>query len=118
MGAFCVFGVSLTACKAEAHKKQPTKVKGRELTMVEFAAKRDELAITIFEAKKRAVKVSPEFDAPQFCESWLAVDPSHIRLAKIMARGQKIDKKGKVVVRNGVPVITWIEYNPAESDPL
>lgn len=112
MGAFCVFGISRTACKIHAEKKQPTRCKEtrREFTVEEFAERCDALAEAIFNEQTRRVKVSPEFDAPQFCKSWLAVDPAHIKLPKIMCRGAKIDKKGNIVVRNGSPVISWIEY--------
>lgn len=121
-GAFCVFGVSLTECRRVAERKTPTSEKipdaervpggpkTRELTIQQWAARRDALAAELFATTDRRKKVSPEFDAPQFCASWLAVDPAHVRLPLIMARGPKIDKKGDVVIRKGAPVETWIEY--------
>jgi hypothetical protein len=112
MGAFCIFGISKTACKLQANKQTPTKIKGVNLTMEEWAAARDELAAKLFEERKRGIKCSPEFDAPQFAASWLATDPAHIKSAKIMARGPKIDKHGAIVLRKGVPVETWVEYEP------
>jgi hypothetical protein len=110
MGAFCVFGISMTECLRMAEKKTPEVEKDKPISIEEWARRRDKLARELFDSSDKRKKVSPEFDAPQFCESWLAVDPSHIRLPKIMARGPKIDKNGDVVIRNGVPVQTWVEY--------
>ena len=52
MGAFCVFGISLTVCRAAAAKKTPTTEGSgddrRGLTPVEWAARRDALADQMF----------------------------------------------------------------------
>jgi hypothetical protein len=121
MGAFCVFGVSRGNCRLTAEKKVPTSVsdekgKNRSLSQEEWAARRDLLAARLFDEGARPVKVSPEFDAPQFCRDWLAVSPGEVRLARVMGRGPKIDKKGNPVVRGGAPVITWVEYAAAAPD--
>jgi hypothetical protein len=106
MGAFCVFGVSKGLCKHKAARKIPTfvvvdKNTKRELSPVEWAARRDAHAAKLFDEADRPVKVSPEFDAPQFCHDWLAVSPGEVKLARVMVRGPKIDKKGNPVVRGG-----------------
>lgn len=112
MGAFCVFGVSHTLCKAAATKKTPSydSKKKRNLSREEWAARRDELAEAMFAEAKRRVKISPELDAPQFCRDWLAVDREHVRDPVVMVRGPKMDKHGNVVKRNGAVVETWLEY--------
>ena len=48
MGAFCVFGISLTVCRASAAKKTSTQADGRNLTPAEWAARRDALADQMF----------------------------------------------------------------------
>lgn len=114
MGAFCVFGVSRSVCLAAAEKATPTYVlrdgKREDLTMAEWAARRDRAAAAMFETSEKPVKVSPEFDAPQFCEDWLAADPAHVRMAQIRVRGGKLDKLGNPVLRNGQQVLTWLPY--------
>lgn len=114
MGAFCVFGVSRGVCLAKAEKKQPSFEWKEELrvplSLGEWAARRDALAAELFEKGRTPVKVSPEFDAPQFCQDWLSIAPSQVRMAKIMVRGPKKDKHGNPVKRDGAPVMTWIEY--------
>ncbi|WEF34884.1 hypothetical protein [Pseudoduganella chitinolytica] len=116
MGAFCVFGVSKTLCKEKAGKKTVTSVavdgskKRRELTPAEWAEHRDELADHLFATIDKPVKVSPEFDAPQFCRDWLSVCPSEVRMPRIMVRGQKTTDDGTPIARNGKPVMTWLEY--------
>jgi hypothetical protein len=91
MGAFCVFGISRTACLAAATKRvlEFEVVDGvrHYLTLEQWAAKRDLVAEQLFQSGARAIKVSPEFDAPQFCHDWLAIDPNHVRLAGIRVRG-------------------------------
>lgn len=106
MGAFCVFGISKSVCKEKAAKKVPH----RGLTPAEWAALRDELARDLFETLEKPVKVSPEFDAPQFCNDWLSVCPSEVKMARIMVRQPKKDECGKLVLRRGQTVMTWAEY--------
>jgi hypothetical protein len=117
MGAFCVFGVSKGVCRGIANRKVAASERdsdGKELflTQAEWAARRDAHAAQLFEQSTRPVKVSPEFDAPQFCHDWLAVSPGEVKLARLMVRGPKIDKNGNAVVRGGAPVLTWVEYVP------
>lgn len=73
------------------------------------------MAAELFGTSDRRVKVSPEFDAPQFCHDWLAIDPSQVKLPKIMVRSPKVDKNGEPVLRNGAPVMTWLEYEDAHA---
>lgn len=106
MGAFCVFGVSRAACRAEAERK----VIPYERTISEWATACNEMAEKLFEESNKAVRISPEFDAPQFCEDWISVAPNEIKLAKVMVRGPKFDGGGKPIKRNGVQVMTWHEF--------
>jgi len=70
-----------------------------------------EAANKLFEVSEKQVRISPEFDAPQFCRDWIAASPGEVRLTRIMYRGDKVDKHGAVVVRDGVPVLTWLPYD-------
>jgi hypothetical protein len=114
MGAFCVYGISKGLCKATAAKKTSgwDKEEKRSLSMAEWTSRRDALAAQLFADGARRTKVSPEFDAPQFCRDWLAVSPGEVKLAMVMVRGPKVDKKGKPVMRGGAQVLTWLEYEP------
>ena len=112
MGAFCVYGISRTLCKAAAAKKTPTydhKAR-RHIGLEEWTVMRDALAEELYEQATRRVKISPELDTPHFCRDWLATDPGHVRDTVIMVRGPKIDKNGAEVKRNGATVETWLEY--------
>lgn len=114
MGAFCVFGVSRSLCRAKAEKKVPTVVgtgqDRRYVPIGEWAQNVKAMSAELFEGEQRAVKISPEFDAPQFCHDWISVSPSEVRNTKIMVRGPKTDENGKPILRNGAPVMTWHEY--------
>jgi len=72
-----------------------------------------EEADRLFEASDKVVRISPEFDAPQFCHDWMAVSPAEVRLTRVMVRGVKKDDSGKTVMRNGAPVSTWLPYSEA-----
>lgn len=112
MGAFCIYGISRSICKATANKKTSFRdsKENRDLTPGEWAARRDAVAEQLFNEATRRVRVSPELDSPHFCRDWLAADPTHVRDTVLMVRGPKRDKKGDIVVKNGVPVETWVEY--------
>ena len=116
MGAFCVFGISKTLCRSKAEKKTPTIVgigaDARHLSIEEWADAVRAEAKALFLTEKKAVKISPEFDSPHFCRDWIAVAPSEVRMACVMVRAEKLDKKGKVVTRKGVPVLVWSPYEP------
>lgn len=114
MGAFCVFGVSRAACKLLAEKKTPTHEgegkNRRELTMAEWVERRDRLAQQLFEQTEKPQRISPEFDAPQFCADWISVAPAQLKLATIMVRGPKVDGGGNPVKRKGVQVMAWTAF--------
>lgn len=110
MGAFCVFGISRTVCKATAARTTPTREGKESVPIDEWARRRDALAEELFAEATRRVKISPELDAPQFCRDWLATDPGNARDTVLMVRGPKVDKHGNLVKRNGVQVETWLEY--------
>jgi hypothetical protein len=71
----------------------------------------------LFEVTERQVRISPEFDAPQFCRDWIAAAPGEVKLTRLMCRGEKVDKHGAVVVRDGVPVLTWLPYDETAAWP-
>jgi hypothetical protein len=113
MGAFCVYGISKTLCKAQADKKTREghwKELNRHPTIAEWAAKRDATAAQLFAELDKRVKISPEFDAPQFARDWIKTNPSEVKLALVMARAEKTDKNGERILRQGAPVMTWVEY--------
>jgi len=105
MGAFCVFGVSRQVCRrqAEASVKTVDKEAGRHLSVTEWGERVRAEGDRVFEEAQRQVRISPEFDAPQFCYDWLAVSPSEVRLARVMVRGPKTDENGKPMMRKGAP---------------
>lgn len=107
MGAFCIFGISRTVCKAAASRKVPTH---NGMTLEDWTAKRDKLAEQMYVDGTQRVKISPELDAPHFCRDWLLTDPDHVRDTVIMVRGPKRDKNGDVIKKNGAVVETWLEY--------
>jgi hypothetical protein len=113
MGAFCVYGASKSLCRARIEKKLSSSYDEdlkRAPTVAEWAAKRDKLTEAAFVAQEKREKISPEFDAPQFCKDWIAADPSHIRMPLIMVRAEKTDKHGERILKAGAPVMTWVEY--------
>jgi len=110
MGAFCVYGISLTVCRAAAAKKTSTQDGSRNLTPSEWATRRDALAAQMFNQGGRRVKISPELDTPHFCIDWIAADPGHVRDTVLMVRGPKRDKNGNPVIKNGAPAETWLPY--------
>lgn len=127
MTAFCVFGISKSLCKKAAEKKQETfeyvdgegkfagkRVK-RSYSIEEWAAKRDELAAALFAETERRTQISPKFDTPQFAQHWIDAAPTEVRECVIMARGEKVDKHGGPIIKGGVPVMTWVEYDPTKA---
>ncbi len=116
MGGFCVFGISRSVCKRLAEKVTPTEVGETEglrcLSIEEWGGRVRAAADLMFATTRKRVRISPEFDAPHFCRDWIAVAPTEVAHTKIMCRGEKTDKNGKVIVRRGMPVMTWVEYDP------
>lgn len=127
MTGFCVFGISKSLCKKLADKKQETfeyvdgqgalagKPVRRSFSIQEWAIKRDELAALMFAESVRRVQISPNFDAPQFARDWIESARFEVRDCIIMARGEKVDKHGGPIIKGGVPVMTWIEYDPSKA---
>lgn len=110
MTSFCVYGISKSRCKQHAEKK----VSHIGMTVSEWGEEVRKKAAEIFESQDKSEQISPEFDAPQFCRDWIAAQPSEIRNATIMHRGPKIDKHGGTVMKKGMPVMTWIEYDESK----
>lgn len=121
MGAFCVFGVSRSHCRKQAEKNiltftieqlpYPPHTRRRELTISEWAGLVQAESARLFDESEKQVRISPELDAPQFCRDWVAAQPGETKLTKIMCRGDKIDKHGAVVLRDGAPAQTWLNYD-------
>ncbi|MES2323255.1 MAG: hypothetical protein V4633_13405 [Pseudomonadota bacterium] len=118
MGAFCVFGVSRQLCRKAAEKSVPTAApvepgqRRHELTAAEWGALVAVETARLFAESEKQVRISPELDAPQFCRDWIAASPGEVKLTKIMCRGDKIDKHGAVVMRDGAAVQSWHDYDP------
>lgn len=113
-GPFCLFDVSRSLCHAQATKNTSTFVRAGdalvELTEAEWAAKRDANAARMFRDKKASIRVSPTFENPQACASWLTADPANVRDAKIMVRAPKLDKLNNPIVEKGLTKMTWRDY--------
>ena len=109
MSAFCVFGMTEALAKSLAAKKPPK----RDMSPKEYEDYLADKAEEIFEKAARR-QLSPLYDAPQFCEDWIAVANRTIRAAslKIMVRDVKVDKKGQPVIskRTKQPLMTWRPY--------
>lgn len=121
MGAFCVFGVSRQVCRKQAEKNVPTFVvdggRRRELTAREWGGLVMVETSRLYDKSNKQVRISPELDAPQFCRDWIAASPGEVKFTKLMYRGQKIDKHGAVVMRDGAPVLTWLDYDDTQVWP-
>lgn len=120
MSGFCVFGVTRQDCLKRARAKVSTKdpVTKLQLRPEEWAARVAAEADKLFEIA-RPKQISPAFDSPQFCKDWIELGlkglPPQIRAPQVMAKGTKVDAKGKERTRKGVPVIGWVPYSaPAE----
>lgn len=120
MGAFCVFGISRSACRKRAESKVPVQIPGgggMTYSVIEWGEKVRAMTEALFAEATRSERVSPELDAPQFCRDWLDAQPAEVRQAVIMCRSQKVDKQGNPVKRNGVPVMTWREFDERTGAP-
>ena len=115
MSGFCVFGVSRANCKQRAERAVPS---SRFLTVDEYAQRVAEIERELFSAEARPRQISPVFDAPQFAEEWIAValKTEDIKSPKIMVRGVNTDRRGNQKVnKKGIPVISWVPYEPQRS---
>ncbi|WP_434715477.1 hypothetical protein [Paraburkholderia sp. A3RO-2L] len=72
MGGFCVYGKSMEVARTRAAKKVSEFEPGsrRPLTEAEWRERVDEEAAGIF-TRMKPVRVSPEFDAPQFARDFI-----------------------------------------------
>jgi hypothetical protein len=115
MGAFCVFGVSRTHCRKQAEKNIPTYSGAgptrRERTASEWGGLVAAETSRLYDESIKQVRISPELDAPQFCRDWIDAAPDEVKLTKIMCRGDKIDKHDAVMMRQGAPMQTWLDYD-------
>ena len=119
MGGFCVYGQSMEVARARAAKKVSTfdSEAKRPLTEVEWRERVDEEATGIF-ARMKPVRVSPEFDAPQFARDFIdlaarTAPPSHaLANMAVMRIDKKLDAKGNEVKSktSGLPLMTWVRH--------
>lgn len=119
MGGFCVYGVSRQHCRKQAEKQVSTtdpKTK-RSYTPVEWGELVSDLTEKLFAESSKQVRISPELDAPQFCRDWIAASPGEVKLTRLMYRGEKIDKHGAVVLKDGAAVLAWLPYDEAKAWP-
>lgn len=107
MGAFTVFGMSRSHCRKTAERT----VSPHKVNITQWAELVAAEADRLFEASTKQVRIAPELDAPQFCRDWIAAQPNEVKHTKIMCRGDKIDKHGAVVMRDGAAVQTWLDYD-------
>lgn len=124
MSAFCVFGISKSICKKQADKKQEEfEVRGAGpsrpgeryyFSVLEWGAKRNELAEKIFTESEKISQISPKFDSPQFCFDWINSAKSEVRNCVIMCRMPKVDKNGGPIIKGGIPVMGWHEYDSSK----
>lgn len=93
MGAFCVFGISKSQCLAKASKEvvewEGSATGAVFLSPIEWGRRRNLRAAELFASLEKVEKISPEFDAPQFCRDWIDTNPSEVRMTKIMVRGAR-----------------------------
>lgn len=124
MGGFCVYGQSLEIARTRAAKKvsefEPSGEPGkkRRLTQAEWAERVNEKATGIF-ASMKPVRVSPEFDAPQFARDFIdcAVKTSVLANMAVMCMDKKLDAKGAEVKSktSGLTLMTWVRYDDAKA---
>lgn len=113
MGAFAVFGVSRGHIREQVLKHASP---GKGVTRDQFEQAIDEIVDKKFETKKARVRLSAEFDAPQFCVDWInaAGKVDGFRDLVIYARQPKKDKAGNLVTnKKGRQVISWQPYEVA-----
>lgn len=103
MTAFRVYGVTEKTALRKAKKDNPD-VTGGGLA---------EIANEIYE-KMNPVQISENFDAPQFCDDFIALAKKTIkcRALKIMCYQEKKKKNGQPVIskKTGKPTMTWQKY--------
>lgn len=113
MGGFCVYGVSRTDCRKKAEKSTPAE-DGMTVSEWDSVVRKQAEKLWISE---KIVRISPEFDAPQFCRDWIAAGRDQVKLTKIMCQQQKKDRHGAISIKGGQPVMTWVEYDEKSAPP-
>nr|WP_132451672.1 hypothetical protein [Paraburkholderia sp. BL8N3] len=113
-----MFAASLDVAKVRAEKKVSTydKEAKRPLTESEWRERVALEATNIF-GRMKPVRVSPEFDAPQFAKEFCSLAEKTyadaITNMKVMRIGEKIDAKGNPVISKttGQPQLTWVPFD-------
>lgn len=114
MSGFCVYGRSRIVEIERAKKKVPTHEGRRSLSESEWMEKVSALADEKFLSMK-PVKVSHEFDAPQFAEEFIALDERcntpDLASLKIMCQGAKTKADGSPMLnKDGRPKTGWVPF--------
>ncbi|MFD1555999.1 hypothetical protein ACFSHT_10240 [Paraburkholderia silviterrae] len=115
MGGFCVYGQSMEVARKRAEKKVSEFDPGtrRPLTPVEWKERVDAEAVGIF-AQMKPVRVSGEFDAPQFARDFIdvALETAQCANMAVMRIEKKRDAKGNNVLSktSGLPLMTWVRH--------
>lgn len=113
MGAFAVFGISRGHIREQVLKRVAP---GRNITPAQFEKSIDEIVDKKFETKRARIRISPEFDAPQFCVEFMAHanKADGFRDLAVYARQPKKNKLGEPMKnKKGRPVISWQPYEVA-----
>lgn len=118
MSTFCVFGIKKSDCVARARKMIPSTISLKGGNVTRFTAAQvgefaDILAEHLFlNEEAKLGQIAPAFDAPQFALDWIdvGVKTGQVRRAKITCKKKKVDKKGAEIIRKGVSLMSWQEY--------
>lgn len=103
-GAFAVFGRSRRKCRESAERTLDAKFlkdEKRFQTMAEWLIDVQAKADKSFERKTR-IRISPEFDTPDFCRDWIELAKDEIRLPEIRHK--------KVEIIGNKSKTTWTPY--------
>lgn len=114
MSGFCVYGRSRQVAIERAKNKVPTHEGRKPLSESEWMERVRALADEKFLSMK-PVKVTHEFDAPQFAEEFIALvercNTPDLASLKIMCQGTKTKADGTPMVnKDGSPKTGWVPF--------
>ncbi|WP_087686771.1 hypothetical protein [Pandoraea sp. PE-S2R-1] len=115
MSGFCVYGRSRQVAIERAKNKVPTHEGRRLLSEVEWMEKARAIADEKYLSMK-PVKVTQEFDAPQFAEEFIALvercNTPDLAGLRIMCQGAKTKADGSPMLNKaGQPRTGWVPYS-------
>lgn len=114
MSGFCVYGRSRQVAIERAKNKVPTHEGRKPLSENEWMERVRALADEKFLSMK-PVKVTQEFDAPQFAEEFIALvercNTPDLASLRIMCQGTKTKADGSPMLgKDGKPKTGWVPY--------